>query len=224
MKYLGPKSYEAYDNLEILQCAWSDEVFEVASKLYLKKYKDMSVDRTAQVDQAAPSQQKKGKAAKGAAMASQNDKDNSKAGKGTGKASKNDKDPNISEFLLYFKNTWLGRNRSFYEGFAPGVPSTNNALESFNGMLKKDVTDRELLCVGAFTVRLVAQMVTWSKDHSANFQASYTIPPILYQEAWRWARAEVDVLLVEEDEDIAIYPVKEKELPEKPMTAPPSEW
>lgn len=48
-------------------------------------------------------------------------------------------DEKVLDFLTYFQNQWLGdRNVGWYEGFSLGVPSTNNALESNNGVIKND--------------------------------------------------------------------------------------
>ena len=37
-----------------------------------------------------------------------------------------------AEFLDYFNAQWVTNNKGWFEGYAPSVPSTNNALESFN--------------------------------------------------------------------------------------------
>lgn len=38
----------------------------------------------------------------------------------------------ILEFFEKFKKRWLDKDPGWYEGFAPGVPSTDNALESLH--------------------------------------------------------------------------------------------
>ncbi len=38
----------------------------------------------------------------------------------------------IENFLEKFKKLWLDKDPGWYEGFAPGVPSTDNALESLH--------------------------------------------------------------------------------------------
>ena len=39
-------------------------------------------------------------------------------------------------FLTYFHKVWIDQHPGWYEGYAPGVPSTNNALESTNEKIK----------------------------------------------------------------------------------------
>lgn len=34
---------------------------------------------------------------------------------------------------------WIFRNKNWFAGFAPFVPKTNNALESFNNVIKKSI-------------------------------------------------------------------------------------
>ncbi len=52
------------------------------------------------------------------------------------------------EFMSYFKDTWLDRNEGWYEGHAPGYPSTNNGLESINRCIKDEHTLRSRLRLG----------------------------------------------------------------------------
>ena len=40
-------------------------------------------------------------------------------------------------FIQYFENEWLKENRFWYEGAKGLIPSTNNALESFNRVIKE---------------------------------------------------------------------------------------
>lgn len=42
-----------------------------------------------------------------------------------------------ADFIAYFKKQWLGRHCNWYEGAAMYTPSTNNALEGYNGSIKK---------------------------------------------------------------------------------------
>ncbi|CAF1146241.1 unnamed protein product, partial [Brachionus calyciflorus] len=46
--------------------------------------------------------------------------------------------PAIKTFLEYFDNQWCkDGNNGWYEGFAPGLPSTSNSLESTHAQIKK---------------------------------------------------------------------------------------
>lgn len=50
-----------------------------------------------------------------------------------------------NEFIQYFRREWLDANRYWYEGCGKLVQSTNNALESFNRLIKDEQTLRERL-------------------------------------------------------------------------------
>ena len=50
----------------------------------------------------------------------------------------------ISEFLGYFRRQWLcSSKKGWYESFCMGLPSTNNAVEANNNVIKQDVTMRK---------------------------------------------------------------------------------
>lgn len=55
-----------------------------------------------------------------------------------------------TEFVNYFKKQWLGIHCNWYEGAAEYCPSTNNAQESYNAIIKKKVTMRKRLPMGQF--------------------------------------------------------------------------
>lgn len=59
-------------------------------------------------------------------------------------------DPHIAKFIEYFTKQWLETLPSWYEGYAPGLPSTNNALEAKNRVLKDEVTQYNRYDVGRF--------------------------------------------------------------------------
>ena len=54
------------------------------------------------------------------------------------------------ENIEYFIKNWYENNSNWYEGFSPKNPSTNNALESFNALIKKKYTVRERLSIPKF--------------------------------------------------------------------------
>lgn len=57
-----------------------------------------------------------------------------------------DKWKNIeADFAEYFKKQWLGVHCNWYEGAANYTPSTNNALEGYNSVIKRKVTLRRRL-------------------------------------------------------------------------------
>lgn len=54
----------------------------------------------------------------------------------------------VKECIDYFNSQWLKTNCNWYEGFAEGYPSTNNAIETTNAVIKAEHTLRERLPVG----------------------------------------------------------------------------
>ena len=56
-------------------------------------------------------------------------------------------DASVSDFLHYFRSTWLddASRSSWYEGYKPMVPSTNNANEASNLDIKRTWTARQQL-------------------------------------------------------------------------------
>ena len=55
-----------------------------------------------------------------------------------------------SDFIKYFEKVWINQHPGWYGGYAPGVPSTNNAFESCNGQIKEHATYRIKLPFGRF--------------------------------------------------------------------------
>ncbi|KAL8598278.1 hypothetical protein ACOMHN_035228 [Nucella lapillus] len=53
-------------------------------------------------------------------------------------------------FLEYFRGSWIDQNNTWYEGYAPGCPSTNNGLEAVNQTIKRQNTFRERLQLSRF--------------------------------------------------------------------------
>lgn len=114
------------------------------------------------------------------------------------------------KFLDYIKPLWFGRHASWFEGAAPNLASTNNALEGFNRDLKEKVTKRTKLAVGLFMSRLLAEMQNWSKNQF--FREDLLISRKTWQEAWRWAQAKVECF---EFAGVSYYPLSSTTLPKK---------
>jgi hypothetical protein len=58
----------------------------------------------------------------------------------------------------------LDQNCYWYEGAGPGIPSTNNALESINASLKQEETFRKRKGLNEFKVMLLEMAQKLSKD------------------------------------------------------------
>lgn len=116
-------------------------------------------------------------------------------------------------FTTYFKKVWVRQYSNWFEGAAPSRASTNNALEAFNKVVKDKVTGRCKLALGVFVGKLSEQMKFWSMD--TVFSDEYTIPHQMWQQAWRWAKSEVQCV---DDGDSSFYPAKGSELPKKKIS------
>jgi hypothetical protein len=103
---------EIMNDIETLQLSKNKKIFDIATRLFLKKWK---------------SQEK---------------------------------------FIQYFSSEWLESKNGWYEGLAMYVPSTNNALEATNRVIKDEDTLRERLVLSRFTVVLFSIVNKWSKERN----------------------------------------------------------
>ena len=75
-----------------------------------------------------------------------------------------EKNAAIDTFLAYFNKEWVvSRNCNWFEGAAICIPSTDNALESVNGVIKSIYTLREMLPVNQYIANAFAMLRDWSK-------------------------------------------------------------
>ena len=65
--------------------------------------------------------------------------------------------------MKYFIKQWVDSNSEWYEGYAVGFPSTKNALESTNRLIKDQSTHRERKLKGEFLSILEEKIIQkWS--------------------------------------------------------------
>lgn len=57
-------------------------------------------------------------------------------------------------FCRYFRKVWINKNNSWFEGYCLFVPSTNNALEAFNNVIKRLYTFRTSLDIVQFNSQI----------------------------------------------------------------------
>lgn len=77
-----------------------------------------------------------------------------------------DKWETVSKDLVkYFKDEWLVKNPNWYEGYAVGAPSTNNALEATNRVIKDEQTFRERLDLSQLRIVLFNMITQWSREY-----------------------------------------------------------
>lgn len=93
----------------------------------------------------------------------------------------------FNEFLNYFKEQWLTEsNKGWFEDFAKGYPSTNNALESTNNVIKEEGTLRERLSLSDFVKCIVPFIENRSKDWDSNFRTTkkFALKPTIETKDW----------------------------------------
>ena len=68
-----------------------------------------------------------------------------------------DRSPTINTFISYYRRQWV------IEGYAPGLPSQNNALEGTNGVIKNESSFRERFPLGQFLHFAEKLVSEWSE-------------------------------------------------------------
>lgn len=106
----------------------------------------------------------------------------------------------VLNFIDYFEKEWLLGLPNWYEGAAPGLPSTNNGLEATNAVIKKEDTLRERLPLGQFLSCVVKMVRNWSKDRDPksvnckHFAETATVSLPSWTSAYQWASTNKPVL------------------------------
>lgn len=104
----------------------------------------------------------------------------------------------ISEDLVhYFTEEWLIKNRYWYEGFSHKTPSTNNALESFNRLIKDEQTLRQRMDLGEFRFAMFKMVQQWSIEYESGLNSINNDGPKVTLEietiAYQWANSNVAI-------------------------------
>ena len=95
-----------------------------------------------------------------------------------------------TEFISYFEAEWLDSNRFWYEDAEKLTPSTNNALESFNRVIKDENSMRERQPISRFSVELLDWIERWSGNYTTGLKVFHTEPKIdlkLWKSSYDWA-------------------------------------
>lgn len=121
-----------------------------------------------------------------------------------------------SQFCDYFKKTWTDQHKNWYEGFEHRVPSTNNALESFNGLIKQKYTLRERFVLKIFLFEMVEKISIsfsvkiWAKEPDNS--------PDLWRESVSYAQEKPVVSIVDENTKKVTFYFPSKSFREKQGT------
>lgn len=91
-----------------------------------------------------------------------------------------------SDFCDYFERIWLDRNCNWYEGVQQFTPSTNNALEAFNSVIKRDFTFRKKLHFGDFT-NVMRKIINTISEKYVSAEKSFALKPTLNDKDFRSA-------------------------------------
>lgn len=109
------------------------------------------------------------------------------------------------EFIKYFENEWLTKRNMWFEGVKILTPSTNNALESFNRVIKDEGTLRERLPISRFRIVALETVQKWSKEYAINlkeFKSTATITLDLWTQGYQWAKKKKKVFTDENEDSI----------------------
>lgn len=80
----------------------------------------------------------------------------------------------VNNFLSYFEKEWTTRLKGWFEGYAPGIPSTNNGIESWNNVIKLEATLRQRHSMGVFLSIAENDIVRlWSKERTLDAPIYY---------------------------------------------------
>lgn len=87
------------------------------------------------------------------------------------------------------------QNPNWYEGFAKRTPSTNNALESKNRLIKDEGTLRERMDLGQFRIKLFEMLRKWSVEYQSGLNKMNNETPNIVLKLWtdgyNWAKSNV---------------------------------
>lgn len=122
----------------------------------------------------------------------------------------------VQDFITHFEQEWLIKYPNWYEGAAVGLPSTNNGLESTNGVIKTEFTFRERKPVGEFLGCVTEMLNTWSQrrdPQSVNcvfFEETPTNSLSLWTKAYQWVAQKKEVLQRKSDDCIQYFVTSSK--------------
>lgn len=121
------------------------------------------------------------------------------------KWTKMQKNQSVLDFMSYFEKEWIDSNNGWYEGVEFYVPSTNNALEATNKVVKDDGTYRERHVLSRFLVIASDIVKNWSAERKSNlpnakkFAKQPDISLQLWTSAYQWAKLQKDITCVENE-------------------------
>lgn len=89
-----------------------------------------------------------------------------------------------TDLIDYFETQWVLKNRFWYESFGILIPSTNNALEAKNRIIKDEHTLRERLDLGKFRTVIFDMLETWSIAYVSGLDSIVMYAPQIELSMW----------------------------------------
>lgn len=102
---------------------------------------------------------------------------------------------NVSKPFL--ANGWLVKNPNWFEGFAHKTPTTNNALESFNNVIKREQTLRQRIDLAQFRVVLFDMVRQWTVEYEKGLNKvslDQSISLELWTNSYNFARSNIKII------------------------------
>lgn len=101
------------------------------------------------------------------------------------------------DMIKYFESEWVNKHPNWFEAFAKLIPSTNNALESHNRIIKDEHTIRELMDLGAFRFALFEMVKDWANKYPSGRKKERSNAPEIDLPLWtggyRFAKANAKI-------------------------------
>ncbi|KAF9758301.1 hypothetical protein NGRA_3148 [Nosema granulosis] len=111
-------------------------------------------------------------------------------------------------FIEYFQSEWLKSHNAWYEGVRHFTPSTNNALEATNRVIKDENTFRERLPLSRFKVLALEIVEKWSKSYERGlkkYSDQQTISLDLWTNGYQWVKSNKSILSTEYHDSIEYF-------------------
>ncbi|GLV45292.1 uncharacterized protein CBL_05392 [Carabus blaptoides fortunei] len=117
-----------------------------------------------------------------------------------------------TEFVDYFKEHWLIENRNWFLGAAANSPSTNNALASFNKLIKDSNILRERFPLSRFLAVATEMVNQWSMKYTTNPEDN-TVAKVRsislkdWTDSYQWAKNTKEVSVLRNDDAYTYYQI-----------------
>lgn len=111
------------------------------------------------------------------------------------------------KFVQQFEFWLRPKNRNWYLGAAFMVPKTNNALEAFNGRIKRDFTLHEKASISVFKVKIKNMLNVLSceyRDNKKQIERDVKVKDGMWYKALDWARSK-KLTITEETDNVKRY-------------------